>query len=62
MPNFDVYEREVLTAYEKGSLKSLATRAELAKFRAAARATAVNDKPQLATGQSPQAGRKRTAG
>lgn len=44
MPNVDVYEREVLTAFEKGRLKSVATKAELAKFRAAARATAVKDR------------------
>jgi hypothetical protein len=41
MPNVDVYEREILSAFEKGSLKSVATKAELEKFRAAARATAV---------------------
>lgn len=44
MPNVDVYEREILTAFEKGRLKSVATKAELAKFRAAARATAVKDR------------------
>ena len=44
MPNVDVYEREVLSAFEKGSLKSVATKGELEKFRAAARATAVKDR------------------
>ena len=44
MPNVDVYEREVLSAFEKGSLKSVATRGELEKFKAAARATAVKDR------------------
>lgn len=44
MPNVDTYEREVLTAFEKGKLKSLATKAELEKFKAAARATAVKDR------------------
>jgi predicted DNA binding CopG/RHH family protein len=44
MPNVDAYEREVLSAFEKGSLKSVATKGELEKFRAAARATAVKDR------------------
>ncbi len=44
MPNVDAYEREVLTAFEKGKLKSVATKAELEKFRAAARATPVKDR------------------
>jgi predicted DNA binding CopG/RHH family protein len=44
MPNVDVYEREVLSAFEKGSLKSVATKVELEKFKAAARATAVKDR------------------
>lgn len=44
MPNVDAYEQEVLSAFEKGSLKSVATRDELDKFRAAARATAVKDR------------------
>ena len=44
MPNVDVYEQEVLSAFEKGSLKSVATKAELEKFRAAAKATAVKDR------------------
>jgi predicted DNA binding CopG/RHH family protein len=44
MPKIDNYELEVLEAYEKGSLKSVATKSELAKFRAAARATAIKDR------------------
>lgn len=44
MPNVDAYEKEVLSAFEKGSLKSVATKGELEKFRAAARATAVKDR------------------
>jgi predicted DNA binding CopG/RHH family protein len=44
MPDVDAYEREILTAFEKGKLKSVATKAELEKFRAAARATAVKDR------------------
>ena len=44
MPKVDVYEREVLAAFDKGKLKSVATKAELAKFREAARATAVKDR------------------
>ena len=44
MENIDDYEREILSAYEKGQLKSIATKAELAKFKAAARATAIKDR------------------
>ena len=44
MPKVDVYEREVLAAFDKGKLKSVATKVELAKFREAARATAVKDR------------------
>lgn len=44
MPNVDTYERQILAAFEKGRLKSVATKAELEKFRAAARATAVKDR------------------
>ena len=42
MPNIDVYEREILAAFDKGSLKSVATKAELEKFRAAARASVLH--------------------
>ncbi|RLJ64654.1 hypothetical protein [Sulfurisoma sediminicola] len=44
MPKIDSYELEVLTAFDKGQLKSVATKAELAKFKAAARATAIKDR------------------
>lgn len=40
----DKYENEVLSAFEKGKLRSVATKPELAKFKAAARATAVKDR------------------
>ena len=44
MPKIDADEHEVLTAFEKGQLKSVATKAELAKFKAAARATSIKDR------------------
>lgn len=44
MPDIDEYEQEILGAYEKGRLKSVATKGELAKFKAAARATAIKDR------------------
>ena len=44
MPKIDDYEREILSAYDKGQLASVATREELAKFREAARATAIKDR------------------
>jgi predicted DNA binding CopG/RHH family protein len=44
MPKIDAYENEVLSAFDKGQLKSVATKAELAKFKAAARATAIKDR------------------
>ena len=44
MPKIDEFEREVLSATEKGNLKSVATKAELAKFKAAMRAIAVKDR------------------
>lgn len=44
MPKTDPYEAELLGAYEGGLLKSVATKSELSKFRAAARATAVKDR------------------
>ena len=44
MPKTDRYETELIAAYEKGALKSVATRAELSKFKAAARATAIKDR------------------
>lgn len=44
MPKIDAYEREVLEAFEKGKLESLATKAEIERFKAAARATALKDR------------------
>jgi predicted DNA binding CopG/RHH family protein len=44
MPKIDGYEAGVLNAFEKGQLKSVATKAELAKLKAAARATAIKDR------------------
>ena len=44
MPKTDRYESELVSAFEKGALKSVATKAELSKFRAAARATAIKDR------------------
>lgn len=40
MPQIDDYENEVLSAFGKCTLKSVASKAELAKFKAAARVTA----------------------
>lgn len=41
----DVYEQEIVDAYDKGSLKPVATtKSELARYRAAARATAIKDR------------------
>jgi predicted DNA binding CopG/RHH family protein len=39
----DKYEKEVLAAFEAGALKPVATKDELARIRAAARATAIKD-------------------
>jgi predicted DNA binding CopG/RHH family protein len=44
MPKTDAYELEILSAFEEGRLQSVATKAELAKFKAAARATAIKDR------------------
>lgn len=44
MPRIDDYELEVLSTFEKGQLKSVATKAKLAKFKSAARATAFKDR------------------
>ena len=43
MPKTDAYESELLEAFDKSALKSVATKAEWAKFKAAARATALKD-------------------
>lgn len=44
MPMTDINEEEILNAFDKGRLKSVATKSELAKFKAAARATAIKDR------------------
>lgn len=44
MPKTDPYETELLSAFEKGALKSVATKAELSRLRAAARVTAIKDR------------------
>jgi len=44
MAKIDAYEQDILTAFEKGRLKSVATKGELEKLKAAARATAVKDR------------------
>lgn len=44
MSKLDAYESDVLKAYEQGRLKSVATKAELARYRASARATAIKDR------------------
>ena len=44
MPKIDAYEQEVLSAFDHGQLKSVASKAELAKFKAAARATGIKDR------------------
>src|SRR5574343_810461 len=44
MPTIDANEQDMLAAFEKGQLKSVATKGELAKFKAAARATAIKDR------------------
>ena len=44
MSKLDSYELKVLRAFEKGHLKSVATKSELEKLEAAARATAIKDR------------------
>jgi hypothetical protein len=44
MKRTDSFERELVEAYESGKLKSIATRSELDRLRAAARATATKRK------------------
>lgn len=44
MSTLDAYELKVLRAFEKGQLKSVATKAELEKLKAAAKATAIKDR------------------
>ena len=44
MKKLDVYEEEVLHAFEAGKLKSVASKSELAKFKAAARSKGEKEK------------------
>ena len=44
MPKIDEYELAVVSAFDKGKLKSVATKGELAKLKAAARATEIKDR------------------
>jgi predicted DNA binding CopG/RHH family protein len=44
MSKLDAYEIEILQAYESGKLKPIASKTELERVRAAARATAIKDK------------------
>lgn len=44
MSKLDAYELKVLKSFEKGELKSVATKNELEKLKAAARATAIKDR------------------
>jgi len=44
MSTLDSYELKILQAFEKGQLKSVATKVELEKLKAAARATAIKDR------------------
>jgi predicted DNA binding CopG/RHH family protein len=44
MPKIDAYEADVLDAFERGELDSVATKTELEKFKAVARATAIKDR------------------
>ncbi len=44
MSQLDTEEMELLAAFEQGKLKSVVTKTELARFKAAARATAIKDR------------------
>ncbi len=44
MPKTDPTETKLLAAYDKGAFKSIATKSELSRFKAAARATAIKDR------------------
>ena len=44
MPTIDPFEGDIVQAFDKGQLQSIATKSELAKFKAAARATGIKDK------------------
>lgn len=43
-PKPDTFDDDILAAYDSGQLRSVATKSELAKFKAAARATAIKDR------------------
>jgi predicted DNA binding CopG/RHH family protein len=44
MPKIDSFEAEILNAFDKGEFKSVASKAELARLKAAARSTAIKDR------------------
>lgn len=44
MPKIDAYELEILGAFEKGLLRSVASKDDLARYKEAARATAIKDR------------------
>jgi len=44
MPKLDSFEAEILNAFDKGEFKSIASKAMLEDFKAAARATAIKDR------------------
>jgi predicted DNA binding CopG/RHH family protein len=44
MSNLDQYELEILEAFESGKLKSVLSKAEIEKLKAAAKATATKDR------------------
>ncbi len=44
MSKADAYELKILESFEKGKLKSVATKSELDRLKAAARATAIKDR------------------
>ena len=44
MTDLDEYELEILNAFDKGLLKSVGTKEELAKLKAAPRATFIKDR------------------
>jgi len=45
MVDVDAYEQEILTAFEQGQLKSVATKDELQKLKVVARVTAIKNRP-----------------
>jgi predicted DNA binding CopG/RHH family protein len=44
MSKVDAYETEILKAFEEGKLRSVATKAELERLKAAARAASIKDR------------------